>query len=73
MKQSVEIIVLPQIFPLRRPPLTVRQFRQAGLIGMRKDRDDIHDSSVYARQLRETAQRRSQSCHSGKNQKMDIF
>jgi hypothetical protein len=43
------------------PPLTVRQFRQSVLIGMWKDRDDIQDSSVYARQLREAAQRRSHS------------
>ena len=59
--QSVEIIVLSQIPPVRRPPLTVRQFRQSGLIGMWKDRDDIQDSSVYARQLRESAQRRRRS------------
>lgn len=55
--QFVEIILLPQ--PVKtRPRLTVRQFRELGLIGLWKDRDDIQDSSVYARQLREEAQRR---------------
>ncbi len=59
--QFVEIILLPQ--PLKtipRPRLTVRQFRQLGLIGLWKDRDDIQDSSAYARQLREQAQRQRQ-------------
>lgn len=45
--QSVEIILLPQ--PIKtptRPRLTVRQFRELGLIGLWKDRDDIQDSSV---------------------------
>ena len=55
--QLVEIILLPQ--PKKKHPrLTVRQFRKSGLIGLWKDRDDIQDSSVYARQLREQAQRR---------------
>lgn len=56
--QFVEIIVLSQTFTYDRPPLTVRDFRQSGLIGMWEDRDDIEDSSVYARRLREHAQRR---------------
>ena len=63
--------MLPQPFDckrsdLRTPPLktaprsrlTVRQFRESGLIGMWKDRDDIRDSAAYARRLRERAQRR---------------
>ena len=57
--QFVEIILLPQ--PLKTIPcsrLTVRQLRQSGLIGLWKDRDDIVDSAVYARQLREQAQQR---------------
>ena len=41
-----------------RPLMSVRQFREAGLIGLWQDRDDIQDSAVYARQLREKAQRR---------------
>ncbi len=56
--QLVEIILLPQPKKKKRPRLTVRQFRKSGLIGLWKDRDDIQDSSVYARQLREQAQRR---------------
>ncbi len=56
--QFVEIIVLPQVPDIHRHPLTVRQFRLSGLIGLWKDRDDIQDSSVYARELREYAQRR---------------
>ncbi len=58
--QSVEITVLPQMFNMSRTPLTVRWFRQSGLIGMWKDRDDIQDSSAYARSLREHVQRRRQ-------------
>ncbi len=57
--QLVEIIFLPQQ-PVRRKrsQLTVGQFRKSGLIGLWKDRDDIQDSSAYARQLRERAQSR---------------
>ena len=54
--QRVEIIVLPQPVKRKRPRLTVGQFRQSGLIGVWKDRDDIQDSSGYARKLREQAQ-----------------
>ena len=57
--QWVEVIVLPQPQKtVRRSRLTVRQLRQSGLIGLWKDRDDIEDSAVYARQLREQAQQR---------------
>ncbi len=57
--QFVEIILLPQLDKTPpRPRLTERQFRELGLIGLWKDRDDIQDSSVYARQLREEAQHR---------------
>ncbi|MEJ5311464.1 MAG: toxin-antitoxin system HicB family antitoxin [Anaerolineae bacterium] len=35
--------------------LTVGEFRESGLIGLWKDRTDIEDSAVYARQLREQA------------------
>lgn len=38
--------------------LTVGDLRRSGLLGMWKDREDIQDSSVYARQLREAAQNR---------------
>jgi len=57
--QAVEIIVFLQ--PTTSPPrtrLTVGHLRQSGLIGLWQDRDDIDDSSVYARQLREQAQQR---------------
>ena len=57
--QSVEIIVLPQsTIPLPRARLTVGRLRQSGLIGLWQDRNDISDSSAYARQLREQAQQR---------------
>jgi|GEM_PF-2548875 hypothetical protein len=45
---------------INRSPLTVRRFRHSGLIGTWKDRDDIQDSSVYARRLREHVQSRRQ-------------
>jgi hypothetical protein len=57
--QSVEIIVLLQpTIPLPRARLTVGRLRRSGLIGLWQDRDDIGDSSVYARQLREQVQER---------------
>jgi len=57
--QWVEVIVLPQPQKtVRRSRLTVRQLRQSGLIGLWKDREDIGDSTVYARRLREQAQQR---------------
>lgn len=60
--QFVEIILLPEPLKLfSRVGLTVGRLRQSGLIGLWKDREDIQDSAVYARQLREQAQR-SMSC-----------
>ena len=57
--QAVEIILLLQSTRNTScPRLTVRQLRQSGLIGLWKDRNDIRDSSAYARQLREQAQKR---------------
>jgi len=59
--QYVEVIVLPRrVEKISRTRLTVRQLRQSGLIGLWKNRDDIIDSAVYARQLREQAQQRRQ-------------
>lgn len=58
--QAVEVIVL---LPPASPPrarLTVGRLRKSGLIGLWQDRDDIGDSSVYARQLREEAQERGE-------------
>ncbi|PKO22114.1 MAG: hypothetical protein CVU38_11125 [Chloroflexi bacterium HGW-Chloroflexi-1] len=57
--QAVEIIVFLQpATPLPRARLTVGRLRRSGLIGLWQDRDDIGDSSVYARHLREQAQQR---------------
>ncbi len=57
--QAVEVIVfLPPATPRPRARLTVGRLRRSGLIGLWQDRDDIIDSSVYARQLREQAQMR---------------
>ncbi len=62
--QAVEIIVLHQpATPSPQTRLTVRRLRQSGLIGLWQDRDDIGDSSVYARQLREQAQQRGEAHH----------
>lgn len=57
--QRVEMILLAE--PLEqpaRPHLTAHELLQSELVGLWEDRDDIEDSSAYARQLRERAQRR---------------
>ena len=57
--QVVEVIMFPQApSPEPRRRLTVRQLKQSGIIGLWKDRTDIEDSSAYARQLRDQAQKR---------------
>ena len=57
--QAVEIVVFLQpTTPLPRTRLTVGQLRRSGLIGLWQDREDMGDSSVYARHLREQAQQR---------------
>jgi hypothetical protein len=54
--QPVEVIILSQqVTKINKTRLTVGQFRQSGLIGLFQYRDDIGDSAVYARQLREQA------------------
>ena len=57
--QDVEIILISE-FPNRseKRPLTASQILRSGLVGLWKDREDIEDSSSYARQLREQAQKR---------------
>ena len=57
--QHVEMILLvePSEAPTERH-LTSEQLSSSRLIGLWKDREDIGDSSVYARQLREQAQTR---------------
>jgi len=57
--QAVEVIILaPPEMPQPRVRLTVGRLRKSGLIGLWQDRDDVGDSSAYARQLREQAQER---------------
>jgi hypothetical protein len=59
--QAVEIIIFrPPTTPLPRARLTVGQLRKSGLIGLWQDREDLGDSSVYARQLRKQAQERGE-------------
>jgi len=57
--QQVEVLLLftPSV-KSKRPRLTARQLLHSGLIGLWKERQDITDSTSYARQLREQAQRR---------------
>jgi hypothetical protein len=60
--QTVGILVFPEpTAPAPRERLTVGRLRRSGLIGMWQDREDIGDSSVYARQLREQAQQRGKA------------
>lgn len=57
--QRVEMILLIEpTIEFKRRGLTARQLLHSGLIGLWKDRKDIGDSTAYARQLREQAQRR---------------
>jgi len=57
--QHVEMILLiePSGTPLQ-GHVTADRLRRSGLIGLWRDRMDITDSAVYARQLREQAQNR---------------
>ena len=57
--ESVEMILLIEPSVGRdRLALTARLLRCSGLVGLWKDRQDIKDSTAYARQLREQAQKR---------------
>ena len=57
--QFIEMILLSESStPFNRPHLTARQLLQSGLVGLWEDRDDIENSSAYARRLREQAQNR---------------
>jgi hypothetical protein len=57
--QHVEMILLMEPAVVSVPPrLTARQLLSSEIIGLWKDRRDIEDSTAYARQLREEAQRR---------------
>jgi len=70
--QRVEVIVLqepPTLPQLSR--LTAKQLLESDVIGLWQDREEITDSAVFARQLREEAQQRhqqqtlSRNCASG--------
>ena len=56
--QKLKTNELPQAHKKKQPCLTVGDFKKSGLIGVWKDRNDIQDSSVYSRQLRDKAQQR---------------
>lgn len=57
--QHIEMILLRDTLAAdNRPRLSARQLLQSELIGLWEDRNDIEDSSTYARQLREEAQNR---------------
>ena len=58
--QVLEIIFLTNDgTPDDHEPLTGKKLLESGLIGLWKDREDITDSAVFARELREEAQSRS--------------
>ncbi len=56
--QQVEVVLLLRSTPpkAKRQRMTARQLLNSGLVGLWKDRTEILDSSIYARQLREQAQ-----------------
>ncbi|GCL38419.1 MAG: hypothetical protein VKN72_08495 [Nostocales cyanobacterium 94392] len=54
----VEVIVLSSPLSVKKKILTARELLDSSLIGLWEKRDDIPDSLVYARQLREQSQRR---------------
>lgn len=57
--QQVEVLLLiSSSDKSSRPRLTAKQLLNSGLIGLWQDRQDIGDSTTYARQLREKAQQR---------------
>jgi hypothetical protein len=57
--QRVEVIVLSELPASLQPQrLTAKRLLESELVGLWQDREDITDSAVYARQLREKAQRR---------------
>ncbi len=54
----VEVIVLSSPLLSKKKVLTARELLDSSVIGLWEERDDITDSLVYARQLREQSQRR---------------
>jgi hypothetical protein len=60
--QRVEMIVLPELTAItQRPPLTAADLLDSGLVGLWEGREDIADSSAFARLLRNQAQHRQHS------------
>ena len=59
--QHVEVILVPESSVEFKPYLTAYQLLNSELIGLWKDREDIGDSAIYARKLREEAQSRGNS------------
>ncbi|MBK9713377.1 MAG: hypothetical protein IPO81_19040 [Kouleothrix sp.] len=60
--QRVEMIVLTESPATgERPPLTAAGLLSSGLVGLWEGREDIADSSAFARQLRDQAQHRNRS------------
>ncbi len=60
--QRVEMIVLPEPAATgARPMLTAADLLASGLVGLWEGREDITDSSAFARQLRDQAQHRNRS------------
>ncbi|MBI5789166.1 MAG: hypothetical protein HZA78_09965 [Candidatus Schekmanbacteria bacterium] len=57
--QLVEIIVQAEPLEKVKIAFTARQLRDSGLVGLWKGHKDIKDSSDFARELREKAQRRN--------------
>lgn len=57
--QHIELILLAEPSSSSgRPILTARQLVHSGLIGIWKDREEMDDSTTYARRIREEAQNR---------------
>lgn len=55
--EKLEVIIRSiESYKEDRPTLTARKLLELGLTGMWKDRKDLRDSSIYARNLREQAQ-----------------
>lgn len=58
--QKIELIVLNEVPAQDQTSLlTADKLLHSGIVGLWKERTDIVDSSAYARQLREQAQRRT--------------
>ncbi len=57
--QHIEIIIFPQKKEAEdEAHFTVGDLKNSGLLGLWRDRNEIKDSSAYARHLRESSQKR---------------